>query len=1804
MAFTLVVTAVGCAEQMPELQEELDLTRCLIPTELSAKVSQGQIVQFNWTKSKGATYFVLELYSDESMTSLAESFEIQANELPYTVDLGADNTFYARVQAVDANGILDSSKWAEFEDPIVTTAVKSNLYLEFTDKTSSSVTVKWEADPELERIEWAAGEVVEKRNLTAEEISAGQAVITGLNPSTSYNVSIWFKSANRGEVVALTGPNTDGYTEVADLASFQSALASGAPKIYVRLAGSPYEITGTCELKAGVEILGEQSVDGSRPVLNGEFHIADGYDGKAIHIEAVELNGCSETYGFVIQLKNGGAEDKTVESIVFKNCVITGYSKGLFYEWGKKITTNRIAWDGCTIYDINKSFENGGDGIDFRNASDIKSLEVINNTIYNGFRTFLRLDAALVVTNLKVENNTFMNVSYNAGNANTNNSGLMGIKCVPAAATFANNLLVNMPDGCGISRKAGANLAPADMNMTFSNNHYYNVGASFFSDTDGADQNNRVSQAVAIGGGGSVLSADPCYNAKGGVFNLTNPDLVAAKVGAPQWQVTFVEKPEDLTLGVLDGPHTWNFADAKYFSGTVEKHKVRDFLYMGAVDNKLNIADGAINFTAETPTKKGVPTDGYVAFKVNKPGSVYINAVDPDGLGNHLVIATGPVDGSSATVKGGAVASAHNQTNQKILISDIVEETMVYVYASGPIGLSQLAWALDLTQVNTALPTPEPEVDPAKVDQGASAEAVVTWAPVDNAGSYSVVFSGKTYAVEEGTSFVISADVIKFLDAGSYKIEVYANPAEGDIYNTQSSAGVAVLTIAAKAAPGESNEFVVSSVDDLVNAISSGKTDITLAYSSTPYEIGQLTITNPLRLKGQVENGAYTPLSNASFKLSGQTVGTLILENFEFIGRGEDGAVIVEDKTNPILADTVAVFNSVIRDYKARLYDNSGKAASCVQYLIFNGVQIDNCSDGNDFIDLRAGHYHNLRIFNSTFANSARTFIRTDAGSEINYVTVLNNTFYKLCTNSTSKDNNGLFHIRSAAGSGMIGYRIQNNIFYSILIDQDPENAAGYPRFISKNSAALKPDVMTNNYFYNIEEREEKAAYSWWTVNCSREEGTAGGGVVLTADPFKDAAAGDYTLVNAVAMNANVGDPRWNPMRGSNPSSEITVENVTDLLTAISAGKKTITLKKGVYDFTALTDVAEVSNGVLTLSGSLNLIGEEGAELIGGFKPSNAEVENISLSGLKLNGNSSIGNMLEIGSGDVAIKTISLKNSTITNYKNRMFYFSQTDASVSSFVMLGCHVENMGTSGDFFDVRKGTMSAVRFTNNTFANGIRTFMRMDASVVCGSISVTNNTFYNLGYVDSKDNNGIFHVRSTSVAPENFSVARNLFASMHQAEAAPSQANGYPKLVSTNSANIIPTFRANYYYDIQSDEAADFCWWTKGRITAADGLANYGVLLNENPFADAANSDFTLVNALAISESIGDQKWNPNKGQRPDDWFTVTSVEELLTAISAGKQNISLAYGTYDLTSETLVNDAVANGKLALVASLNIKGATKDGLRPEFIGGFQLTGTDVDFTASNIRFNGNKSVDNFVYVADGATVTGVNLLNNEITSYKNRLFYQDKDTSVTYVMNLLGNLIYDMGTSGDCVDIRKGTLKLINIKNNTLYNGIRTFIRCDADVVCGAVTVENNTFFNLCSADSKDNNGIFHVRTKSVPEDAFLVKRNIFASMHKIEGAPSDANANGFPKLLSTNSASKVPVFAENYFYDVETADAATSWFTPGKRASQETPMTEADIVAAATAQGGAILTESPFAGDTASGKFTVTVNYKGYGDLRW
>ena len=1779
----------GCQTAMPDEITDLGLTRCLEPMNLKATVSAslGDVVTFKWDVTNDAEQYNFEVYEDEAMSTLYFSETLDPDQVPYTVKMDADMSYWFKVQAVAPGAGLQDSKWAIYDSAVKTYAVKDPLFLKVADRQTTEITVAWSTEvsdfEDVTHITYGvtgSGKATEIE-LSDDEIAAGSCTITGLSASTEYDIVLYYASASRGEVDAWTMPDLSGTTEVSTSAALEQAMKDGA-NIFLKMEGSPYTIgSGSdsgLDVSKGCCILGETAADGTRPVIVGAVSIAADFTGGFL-FEGVDFSGNSGAVGHPICLKNGGTGSLVpVDCIIYRNCALHGYSKGLIYEWNQTFKLGELTWDSCDIYAINEDGSGGGDVVDFRGKSEVEELNIVNSTIYNGMRTFVRLDAG-VWGKIAIENNTMRNLCLSD---NTNNAGIIAINkdngTEVGEFTFKNNLLLDMPEKATLGSGNAKYFSADDLGINFSNNWYYNLPETFFTDNFASN--------------GTILESDPCHNAKGGYFNIKPESEVAGQqAGAPKWWIAYVEEPEDLTQGVVEEPTVWDLSDAKYFSGTIKKQMVRQELLVAASEEcPVTFEEGTALFEAATVcNKKGVPADGYLMFKVNTPGSVVIKPTG--GETAHVIVATAPAAGGDLAVKGGASTLVDSFNPQKIVVAGIEEETCVYVYASGAIGISELAWSEDVSAVNRALPAPAPGVEPKSFTQGEATDLVVSWEAVENAETYSVVFSGKSYTVEE-TEYTIESSVSGMLDAGSYEVEVYANPGAKDIYNITSEAGKTAFAVLPKAQEG-SDEFIVSSVEELLNAISAGKDAITLKYSDKTYEVGALTITAPLHLKGQSSGEKKTPIT-ISATLSGEIGGSVVFRNLEFAGEG--ASVLIDDKTNAPVADTVAIYDSYLHDTKA-LYDNSGKATSDVQYVIFKGNIIEDCSAGADFIDMRAGAHHKFLFINNTVANSCRTFVRTDAGHEMNYATIRNNTFYKVATNSSSKDNNGILHIRSAAGQGLLDYKVQNNLFYSILIDEDPSNAAGFPKLRSKGG--LTPNTIMNNYFFNCEDREEKAAYSFWSY-LDKAAGTAGGGAILPADPCKDAENGDFTLTNGVAMNANVGDPRWNPARGGQPTSEITVSNVDEFLTAVSAGKKVITLSDGEYDLTAVTDNADVSAGKLTIVNSLTVTGTKSAVLKGGFQMGNG-VDEFTLKGITLSGASSVDNAIYVTTGTEMSK-LALVDVDVTAFKNRLIYQDKDDSSVASVVINKTTVTGVDgadfTSGDFIDFRKGGLTALKVTNSTFANGIRTFIRMDAGVVCNSVLVENNTFYNIGYVLSKDNNGVMHVRSTTATDAQQVIVRsNIFAGMKAdtdglASAASNvQAAGFPHLVSKASAAIcVPVFAHNYFYDLNTEDPYSF-WQYSPEETATAG---YGVVLTEDPFKDAANGDFTLVSALAASEKVGDQRWNTSRPSRPDGYFEAADLDALLTAIDAGKKEILLTGSSYDFTAnETL------SGKLSLAGGLTLKGQLSCGVKPEIIGTFDLAADGEGVELNNLKLNGASSLTDMIVINAAANLSKLALVNCDITAYKNRLISGPNDSKCGPVI-VKGCIVTGVDganfTSGDFIDFRKGTVTSIKATGNTFVNCIRTFVRADANVICGSIAVENNTFYGCGTAVSKDNNGIMHVRSGDATKNPRQItcRKNIFASAQPDEAALADAASNvqaaGFPHLISGSSAKiAVPVIADNLFYDLKFEGDYNFW----------TNLPSDNIDGAGT-----VLTESPFTGDPASGKFTVATAYKGYGDVRW
>ena len=135
-----LLTAASC-QQKEALIEELDLARCLTPTNVTAIVRNGEYINFNWDKSKTAEAFEVELYTNEALEGApAITLNIPKADLPYLAHVEADMTYWLRVRAVSS--VKDPSNWYVHANPLETSAIKSPLNPELVSRTSSSISIK------------------------------------------------------------------------------------------------------------------------------------------------------------------------------------------------------------------------------------------------------------------------------------------------------------------------------------------------------------------------------------------------------------------------------------------------------------------------------------------------------------------------------------------------------------------------------------------------------------------------------------------------------------------------------------------------------------------------------------------------------------------------------------------------------------------------------------------------------------------------------------------------------------------------------------------------------------------------------------------------------------------------------------------------------------------------------------------------------------------------------------------------------------------------------------------------------------------------------------------------------------------------------------------------------------------------------------------------------------------------------------------------------------------------------------------------------------------------------------------------------------------------------------------------------------------------------------------------------------------------------------------------------------------------------------------------------------------------------
>ncbi|MDR1456398.1 MAG: fibronectin type III domain-containing protein [Tannerella sp.] len=182
--------------------EETFPERLFRPATFSAIVDVNN-VDFTWMPIEGASY-LLEISRDSLMFETEiQTYSISNTNKARIEDLWGSTRYSARIKAVSATpAVMDS----RYRSTIFFTQAE-NLFAELNDGDigTDRITLRWDRSRPVDHILVSATDRSDSSVIiTAEDLAAGQTVISGLDPGTKYTFRLCLGERNRGLIEAAT----------------------------------------------------------------------------------------------------------------------------------------------------------------------------------------------------------------------------------------------------------------------------------------------------------------------------------------------------------------------------------------------------------------------------------------------------------------------------------------------------------------------------------------------------------------------------------------------------------------------------------------------------------------------------------------------------------------------------------------------------------------------------------------------------------------------------------------------------------------------------------------------------------------------------------------------------------------------------------------------------------------------------------------------------------------------------------------------------------------------------------------------------------------------------------------------------------------------------------------------------------------------------------------------------------------------------------------------------------------------------------------------------------------------------------------------------------------------------------------------------------------------------------------------------------------------------------------------------------------------------------------------------------------
>ncbi len=516
LSLSTVLFIAGC-EDIPLEVTSLNVDRLFSPIGIEAKVSNKTQVTIDWVLDSNAESYTLEVYADDSLTFAGTPIMvingIEGTQVPYTIATGliGQTKYSARVKSVGAN--ISESKWTG----VFFKTDSEQLFAPVADAEiqDHQVTLHWTAGEAATSIVLTAGENVVTHDVTAEEIAAGSATVTGLLEDASYTAKLMKDAKPRGSVkfvtlMDLTASGTIVVNPGDDLLSIIQGAASGARIVIVPTSENDEFFVGgvTLELDKSISIRGYSKV--VRPILHAQFRAIAA--GVSLTVRDVILNGSSDgtLRDHLLQFT---ISDIACGDFYFKDCIITNYNKSLVAAASNiAVSINSFSLINCKVSNI---LTNSADCIDIRSGCLVNAT-LQNSTFANcaPARDFFRLDEVSAsfpgkTTTIKVDKCSFNGVSDDASRR------ILYVRFANNAITFTNNVVAN---------SKGYHTNQTATNVTYSNNNYYKADKFTIAGTV---------DAPAYPDQSAFTTFDPQFvDAPNGNLTIKNSDLLSKGVGA------------------------------------------------------------------------------------------------------------------------------------------------------------------------------------------------------------------------------------------------------------------------------------------------------------------------------------------------------------------------------------------------------------------------------------------------------------------------------------------------------------------------------------------------------------------------------------------------------------------------------------------------------------------------------------------------------------------------------------------------------------------------------------------------------------------------------------------------------------------------------------------------------------------------------------------------------------------------------------------------------------------------------------------------------------------------------------------------------------------------------------------------------------------------------------------------------------------------------------------------------------------------------------------------------------------------